>query len=159
MHELCYYECYECHMHVDNTWQRKRYLGKRTASQFEQILSEICSAWRRRSLMKNFELHALYFSGKGISMATLLGIFLIRIPSFDDLCWGEEDFCSSCFILSGIETLMEKIVEVLSVFIVQRKISLLFQNFEVKIHLKLFLFLVSKVTFTRKSVILQNRIK
>src|ERR1051325_11828959 len=52
---------------------------------------------------------------------------------------------------------MEKTVEVLSVFIVQRKISLLFQNFEVKIHLKLFL--VSKVIFTIKSVILQNRIK
>ena len=35
---------------------------------------------------------------------------------------------------------MEKTVEVLSVFIVQRNISLLFQNFEVKIHLKLFSF-------------------
>src|ERR1044072_2281193 len=33
---------------------------------------------------------------------------------------------------------MEKTVEVPSVFIVQRNILLLFQNFEVKIHLKLF---------------------
>ena len=74
------------------------------------------------------------------------------------ISFEEKKTSQQLFYLSEVETLMEKTVEVLSVFKIQRKISLLFQNFEVKIHLKLF-FLVSKVIFTRKNVILQNKIK
>ena len=81
-------------------WQRylKRILGKRTASQFEQILSEYCSNgadvhWRR------IWVACFKLSEEGISLATGLGIlFGIRIPTFDDFCWG-EDCCSSWFIL------------------------------------------------------------
>ena len=52
---------------------------------------------------------------------------------------------------------MEKTVEVFSVFVVQRNISLLFQNFKVKIRLKPFFFSF-KSDLHNKSVILQNKI-
>src|ERR1051325_10523516 len=114
----------------------KRVFGKRTTSKFKQILSRICSNGVDVTDDES-ELHALNFSGKGILLETLLGIhFWIRIPSFDDL-FEEKKTSQQLFYLSEVETLMEKTVEILSVFTVQRKISLLFQIFEVKIHLKL----------------------
>ena len=64
--------------------------GRRTTSQFKQILSKICSHGVDVTDDES-ELHALNFPGKGILMETLLGIlFWIRIPSFDDLFWGKE---------------------------------------------------------------------
>ena len=105
-------------------------------SQFKQILSKICNNGIDVTDDES-ELHTLNFSGKDILLATLLEIlFWIRIPSFDDL-FEEKKTSQQLFYLSEVETLMEKTVEILSVFTVQRKISLLFQIFEVKIHLKL----------------------
>ena len=106
----------------------KRVFGKRTTSQFKQILNNICSEGVDVTDDES-ELHALNFSEKGIPLATLLRIlFRIRIPSFDDLFRGKEDF-SAVVYFSEVKTLMEKTVEILSVFTVQRKISLLFQKF------------------------------
>src|ERR1043165_665819 len=99
--------------------------GKRTTSQFKQILSKICNNGVDVTDDES-ELHALNFSRKGILLATLLGIlFRIRIPSFDDLFRGKENFSAIVYLLE-VETLMEKTVEILSVFTIQRKISLLF---------------------------------
>src|ERR1051325_2565868 len=79
----------------------KRVFGKRTTSQFKQILSKICSHGVDVTDDES-ELHALNFAEKGISMATLLGIlFRIRIPSFDDLFRGEEDFLAVVLSFRG----------------------------------------------------------
>ena len=99
----------------------KGVFGKRTMSQFKQILSKICSHGVDVTDDES-ELHALNFSRKGILLATLLGIlFRIRIPSFDDLFRGKENF-SIVLYFSEVETLMEKTVGILSAFIVQSKI-------------------------------------
>src|ERR1043165_3789039 len=91
--------------------------GKRTTSQFKQILSKICNKGVDVTDDES-ELHALNFSRKGILLETSLGIlFQIRIASFDDLFQGKEDF-SAVVYFSEVETLMEKTVEILSVFIV-----------------------------------------
>ena len=103
----------------------KRVFGKRTTSQFKQILSKICSKGVDVTDDES-ELHALNFPGKGILLATFLGIlFRIKIPSIDDIFQGKENF-SAVVYFSEVETLMEKTIGILSVFIVQRKISHLF---------------------------------
>ena len=85
------------------------------------------------------DLDALNFSGKRISLATLLGILFGL--EYRPLMISAEEKTSVVAVLSfGDRNTRGGTVEVLSVFIVQRKILLLFQNFEVKIHLKPFSF-------------------
>ena len=135
----------------------KGVFGKRTTLQFKQILSKICSDGVDVTDDES-ELHALKFYGKGILLATLLGIlFRIRIPSFDDLFWGEEDFLAVVLSFRGRNTHGENCWSSFCVHSSKEHFAFI-SKFWSKNSFKTF-FLVSKVIFTRKNVILQNRIK
>ena len=45
MNDAIMYECHECYMHANNSFDKDtiEIFGKRTTSQFEQILGENCS--------------------------------------------------------------------------------------------------------------------